>query len=394
MAEGFVVTPMKLTPKEKKIARLALDKAAQPGERQAAAAKLIESLYARGVTIEDIEKEGFRSFPNAEPSPQPTTVPRQHPYQPSEQATSPKSTSGVPGCILAFIGLIIFGFVVKYISMFAQPVIMFFGTVFSTINPPGSNAKVPIELYGNAQELQAKELKLNIGEWVEYSSQKKPWIWTQEMWRKTHNLDPLPTPTPAGTPGSTAENPIRCENLSEQRWTFPPGTWLQDQDSDVVVQSWIAIPSRSAEKYAYEVPDVVTQEDYDALQSGVFYWAKGKSYRKGHSVPPALLPAASTPINTPDLGTDYRRPLYPSSTFVLPEATRGTPLSPEDAKEASYLQNWSPNTIRNIQTPAHGFRFQQYYNVNNQLEYDEIAVGDWMKDNFGHILIKQDLRAP
>jgi len=29
-------------------ARLALDKAAQPGERQAAAAKLIESFYVRG----------------------------------------------------------------------------------------------------------------------------------------------------------------------------------------------------------------------------------------------------------------------------------------------------------------------------------------------------------
>ena len=40
---------MKLTEKEEKIARLALDKAAQPGERQAAAAKLIESLYVRGV---------------------------------------------------------------------------------------------------------------------------------------------------------------------------------------------------------------------------------------------------------------------------------------------------------------------------------------------------------
>lgn len=48
---------MKLTEKEEKIARLALDKAAQPGERQAAAAKLIESLYVRGVSVEDIEKE-------------------------------------------------------------------------------------------------------------------------------------------------------------------------------------------------------------------------------------------------------------------------------------------------------------------------------------------------
>ena len=75
---------------------------------------------------------------------------------------------------------------------------------------------------------------------------------------------------------------------------------------------------------------------------------------------------------------------------MLPEATRGTPLSAEDVKEASWLQHWSPSTIYNISTPTHGL--QQYYNVNNQLEYDEIQVGDWMKDNFGHILIKQDLR--
>jgi type IV secretory pathway TrbL component len=38
---------MKLTEKEQKVARLAFDKAAQPGERQAAAAKLIESLSRR-----------------------------------------------------------------------------------------------------------------------------------------------------------------------------------------------------------------------------------------------------------------------------------------------------------------------------------------------------------
>ena len=51
---------MKLTEKEEKIARLALDKAAQPGERQAAAAKLIESFCARGVTIDDIGNESVR----------------------------------------------------------------------------------------------------------------------------------------------------------------------------------------------------------------------------------------------------------------------------------------------------------------------------------------------
>ena len=51
---------MKLTEKEQKIAWLALDKGAKDGERQVAAAKLIDSLYARGVTVEDIEKESAR----------------------------------------------------------------------------------------------------------------------------------------------------------------------------------------------------------------------------------------------------------------------------------------------------------------------------------------------
>ena len=46
---------MKLTAKEEKIARLALDKGAKNGERQAAAIKLIESLYARGVQVEELE---------------------------------------------------------------------------------------------------------------------------------------------------------------------------------------------------------------------------------------------------------------------------------------------------------------------------------------------------
>jgi hypothetical protein len=51
------VQNMELTEKEEKIARLALDKGAQPGERQSAAAKLIESLYARGVKVEDLTNE-------------------------------------------------------------------------------------------------------------------------------------------------------------------------------------------------------------------------------------------------------------------------------------------------------------------------------------------------
>jgi hypothetical protein len=75
---------MKLTEKEEKLARLALDKGAKDGERQAAAAKLIESLYKRGVTVEDIEKDGetvtiqktvYRDRPAATtPTPQPAPV--------------------------------------------------------------------------------------------------------------------------------------------------------------------------------------------------------------------------------------------------------------------------------------------------------------------------------
>lgn len=45
---------MALTPKEETITRLALDTAAHEGERATAALKLIESLRARGITVEDI----------------------------------------------------------------------------------------------------------------------------------------------------------------------------------------------------------------------------------------------------------------------------------------------------------------------------------------------------
>ena len=50
---------MKLTEKEEKIARLALDPSAKDGERASAAKKLIESLMARGVSVEDIQESGM-----------------------------------------------------------------------------------------------------------------------------------------------------------------------------------------------------------------------------------------------------------------------------------------------------------------------------------------------
>ena len=66
---------MKLTEKEEKIARLALDKAAKEGEQASAANKLIESLKARGVTVEDLMKEAeIRTeyvYPDPEPEPEP-----------------------------------------------------------------------------------------------------------------------------------------------------------------------------------------------------------------------------------------------------------------------------------------------------------------------------------
>jgi len=62
---------MKLTIKEEKIARLALDKGAKDGERQAAAIKLIESLYARGVQVEEIEAEIIPEKKAPKPTPAP-----------------------------------------------------------------------------------------------------------------------------------------------------------------------------------------------------------------------------------------------------------------------------------------------------------------------------------
>ena len=76
---------MKLTEKEEKIARLAFDKAAQPGERRAAAMKLVESLYARGVSVEDIERESVRI--EYRERVQIKTVYRDRPAE--EQATTP-----------------------------------------------------------------------------------------------------------------------------------------------------------------------------------------------------------------------------------------------------------------------------------------------------------------
>ena len=62
---------MKLTPKEEKITRLALDDAAQEGERAAAALKLIESLRARGVSVEDLQED---APPPRSPPPSEATV--------------------------------------------------------------------------------------------------------------------------------------------------------------------------------------------------------------------------------------------------------------------------------------------------------------------------------
>jgi hypothetical protein len=58
---------MKLTPKEEKITRLALDRAAKDGERAAAALKLIESLRARGVTVEDLQADAAPEIVYVEP---------------------------------------------------------------------------------------------------------------------------------------------------------------------------------------------------------------------------------------------------------------------------------------------------------------------------------------
>jgi hypothetical protein len=74
---------MKLTEKEEKIARLALDKAAADGERAAAATKLIESLHARGVTVEDIqEAEVHTEYVYSDPPPPPRPRRTDAPWDP------------------------------------------------------------------------------------------------------------------------------------------------------------------------------------------------------------------------------------------------------------------------------------------------------------------------
>jgi hypothetical protein len=83
---------VKLTEKEAKIARLAFDKAAQPGERRVAAVKLMESLYVRGVSVEDIARESVRI--EYRERVQIKTVYRDRPAE--EQATTPTKCHDEP----------------------------------------------------------------------------------------------------------------------------------------------------------------------------------------------------------------------------------------------------------------------------------------------------------
>ena len=77
---------MKLTEKEEKIARLALDPGAKDGERAAAANKLIESLYARGVRVEDIVKEEIQTeYVYSDPSPPPRPQRRDTAWDPDPE---------------------------------------------------------------------------------------------------------------------------------------------------------------------------------------------------------------------------------------------------------------------------------------------------------------------
>jgi hypothetical protein len=85
---------MQLTAKEEKIARLALDKGALPGERDTAAIKLINSLHERGVTVEDIEKvivrEKVIELKVTMPSPPPTVVRKPPSPAPRTAYTAPQ----------------------------------------------------------------------------------------------------------------------------------------------------------------------------------------------------------------------------------------------------------------------------------------------------------------
>jgi hypothetical protein len=77
---------MKLTEKEEKIARLALDPGAKEGEKAAAALKLIESLKARGITVEDIqEAEVHTEYVYSDPPPPPRPHRRDAPWDPDPE---------------------------------------------------------------------------------------------------------------------------------------------------------------------------------------------------------------------------------------------------------------------------------------------------------------------
>lgn len=125
---------MQLTAKEEKIARLALDKGAQPGERESAAIKLINSLYARGVTVEDIEKirEKVVVLKVASPAPPPPIVPKA-PNRASQTAytapePAPPAKKNIPQWLdvtglstVAIILILAFAGTIEQISRLMQP---------------------------------------------------------------------------------------------------------------------------------------------------------------------------------------------------------------------------------------------------------------------------------
>jgi hypothetical protein len=122
---------MQLTDKEEKIARLALDKGAQPGERESAAIKLINSLHARGITVEDIEKVVVREkvimLKVASPASQPTVarkVPRPAP-RPAYTAPEPtpvRAKKDIPGWKqVAALLIVIIAMIKGFAGMAGQP---------------------------------------------------------------------------------------------------------------------------------------------------------------------------------------------------------------------------------------------------------------------------------
>lgn len=83
---------------------------------------------------------------------------------------------------------------------------------------------------------------------------------------------------------------------------------------------------------------------------------------------------------------------HPTSTFVLPEVTRGAPPSAEEKDTARFIRGFSPDAVSYFdeRDPVYGTRTVEFFWVNNLEEYEAIPVGMWLEDPQGNVAKKQD----